>query len=183
MVCLAPSVAHSDRLFSEAGSGPDELGFVMDDVRGLLVLNKSFSYYPDPVFELLSPSGVLELKPTSPLILKVGTRTHAHAHAGTRIRIHAYEHAYTRRHAYTCKNTRKHTLTHKPTHAHAHIQTKTRTYIRTCTHPHTHVGTSTRTHVNKNVAEMKLFTFSGFTVSSAILTLIVLIFLFVCECD
>ncbi|CAL8260585.1 unnamed protein product [Gadus morhua 'NCC'] len=70
MVCLAPSVAHSDRLFSEAGSGPDELGFVMDDVRGLLVLNKSFSYYPDPVFELLSPSGVLELKPTSPLILK-----------------------------------------------------------------------------------------------------------------
>ena len=79
MVCLAPSVAHSDRLFSEAGSGPDELGFVMDDVRSLLVLNETFSYFPDPVFELLSPSGVLELKPTSPLILKVRTRSHTQA--------------------------------------------------------------------------------------------------------
>ncbi|KAG7260025.1 hypothetical protein CRUP_014850 [Coryphaenoides rupestris] len=70
MVCLAPSVAHSERPFSEVGSGPDELGFVMDNVQALLVVNKSFSYYPDPVFEPLSPSGVLELKPTSPLILK-----------------------------------------------------------------------------------------------------------------
>uniref|UniRef100_A0A8C6A295 Plexin A1 n=1 Tax=Marmota marmota marmota TaxID=9994 RepID=A0A8C6A295_MARMA len=50
---------------------PDELGFVMDNVRALLVLNSStFVYYPDPVLEPLSPTGLLELKPSSPLILK-----------------------------------------------------------------------------------------------------------------
>ncbi|XP_067095512.1 LOW QUALITY PROTEIN: plexin-A1-like, partial [Osmerus mordax] len=79
MVCLAPSLVDSERGFSEAGTSPDELGFYMDNVQGLLVVNHSFSYYPDPVrnpsapldvFEPLSPSGVLELKPTSPLILK-----------------------------------------------------------------------------------------------------------------
>lgn len=71
MVCLAPSVAGSDKVFSEAGSSPDEIGFVMDDVRSVLVVNETFSYHPDPVFEPLSPSGLLELKPSSPLILKV----------------------------------------------------------------------------------------------------------------
>lgn len=71
MVCLAPSVAGSDKGFSEAGSSPDEIGFVMDDVRSVLVVNETFSYHPDPVFEPLSPSGMLELKPSSPLILKV----------------------------------------------------------------------------------------------------------------
>lgn len=71
MVCLAPSVAGSDKGFSEAGSSPDEIGFIMDDVRSVLVVNETFSYHPDPVFEPLSPSGMLELKPTSPLILKV----------------------------------------------------------------------------------------------------------------
>ncbi|XP_030634053.1 plexin-A1-like [Chanos chanos] len=70
MVCLAPSVAESERDFSEAGSSPDEIGFVMDNVQALLVVNESFSYYPDPVFEPLSPTGMLELKPGSPLILK-----------------------------------------------------------------------------------------------------------------
>ncbi|XP_053704839.1 plexin-A1-like isoform X2 [Synchiropus splendidus] len=70
MVCLAPSVADSDLEFSESGSGPDEIGFYMDNVNALVVVNESFSYYPDPVFEPLSSSGVLELKPTSPLILK-----------------------------------------------------------------------------------------------------------------
>lgn len=71
MVCLAPSVAGSDKVFSEAGSSPDEIGFIMDDVRSVLVVNETFSYHPDPVFEPLSPSGLLELKPSSPLILKV----------------------------------------------------------------------------------------------------------------
>ncbi|KAJ8369608.1 hypothetical protein SKAU_G00096360, partial [Synaphobranchus kaupii] len=70
MVCLAPSVAKSEKGFSEAGSGPDEIGFLMDSVKSLLVVNESFSYYPDPVFEPLSLTGVLELKPSSPLILK-----------------------------------------------------------------------------------------------------------------
>ncbi|KAI7794358.1 putative plexin-A1-like [Triplophysa rosa] len=70
MVCLAPSVADSERGFAETGSGPDEIGFYMDDVHALVVVNETFSYYPDPVFEPLSPNGILELKPTSPLILK-----------------------------------------------------------------------------------------------------------------
>lgn len=71
MVCLAPSVAGSDKSFSESGSSPDEIGFVMDDVRSVLVVNETFSYHPDPVFEPLSSTGLLELKPSSPLILKV----------------------------------------------------------------------------------------------------------------
>lgn len=71
MVCLAPSVADSELGFSVSGTGPDEIGFYMDNVNALVVVNKTFSYYPDPVFEPLSPSGILELEPTSPVILKV----------------------------------------------------------------------------------------------------------------
>lgn len=71
MVCLAPSLADSELGFPEAGTGPDEIGFYMDNVNALVVVNETFIYYPDPVFEPLSPSGILELKPTSPLILKV----------------------------------------------------------------------------------------------------------------
>ena len=74
MVCLAPSVAGSEKGFSETGSGPDEIGFVMDDVRSVMVVNETFSFYPDPVLEPLSPTGMLELKPSSPLILKVWSR-------------------------------------------------------------------------------------------------------------
>ncbi|XP_072305639.1 plexin-A1 isoform X2 [Eucyclogobius newberryi] len=70
MVCLAPSVADSELGFAETGTGPDEIGFYMDNVNALVVVNETFSYYPDPVFEPLSPTGILELKPTSPLILK-----------------------------------------------------------------------------------------------------------------
>ncbi|KAF7711597.1 plexin-A1b [Silurus meridionalis] len=71
MVCLAPSVAGSDseRSVSEVGTSPDEIGFIMDNVYTLLVVNESFTYYPDPVFEPLPPT-MLELKPGSPLILK-----------------------------------------------------------------------------------------------------------------
>lgn len=73
MVCLAPSVDNPSRSPPELGERPEELGFVMDDVRALLVLNSSsFLYFPDPVLEPLSPTGLLELKPGSPLILKVG---------------------------------------------------------------------------------------------------------------
>lgn len=71
MVCLAPSVAGSEKSFSDAGSSPDEIGFVMDNVQSALVVNETFSYHPDPVFEPLSSTGLLELKPSSPLILKV----------------------------------------------------------------------------------------------------------------
>ncbi|KAL1021077.1 hypothetical protein UPYG_G00008430 [Umbra pygmaea] len=70
MVCMAPSVAESERGFSDTGSGPDEIGFYMDSVHALVVVNETFYYYPDPVFEPISPNGILELKPTSPLILK-----------------------------------------------------------------------------------------------------------------
>ncbi|XP_027003136.1 plexin-A1b [Tachysurus fulvidraco] len=71
MVCLAPSVAGSDseKSVSEVGTSPDEIGFIMDNVYSLLVVNESFTYYPDPVFEPLPPT-MLELKPGSPLILK-----------------------------------------------------------------------------------------------------------------
>lgn len=71
MVCLAPSVAKSHKSFSEMGTSPDEIGFVMDGVRSVLVINETFSYYPNPEFEPLSPTGMMELKPSSPLILKV----------------------------------------------------------------------------------------------------------------
>ncbi|XP_031423867.1 plexin-A1 [Clupea harengus] len=69
MVCLAPSVNVSERGFSEVGSSPDEIGFVMDHVQMLLVVNETFSFYPDPVIEPFE-DGMQELKPSSPLILK-----------------------------------------------------------------------------------------------------------------
>ncbi|XP_039628662.1 plexin-A1-like isoform X1 [Polypterus senegalus] len=71
MVCLAPSVNRTDKIISENGDRPDEIGFIMDNVQSLLVINStSFVFYPDPDFDELSQSGVLELKPSSPLILK-----------------------------------------------------------------------------------------------------------------
>nr|XP_006631156.1 PREDICTED: plexin-A1 [Lepisosteus oculatus] len=71
MVCFAPSVADTEKSFSDSGDRPDEIGFIMDNVQSVLIINETvFSYYPDPVFEPLSPTGILELKPSSPLILK-----------------------------------------------------------------------------------------------------------------
>lgn len=71
MLCYAPSIDNPDRSPSEAGDRPDEIGFIMDNVQALLIISKTnFVYYPDPVFESL-PSGMLELKSSSPLILKV----------------------------------------------------------------------------------------------------------------
>lgn len=72
MVCYAPSIDNPVRSPPELGDRPDEIGFVMDNVQALLIINTTnFVYYPDPVFEPLSPTGMLELKPSSPLILKV----------------------------------------------------------------------------------------------------------------
>lgn len=72
MVCLAPSIENPLRIPPEFGDKPDEIGFIMDNVQALLIVNMtSFTYYADPVFEPLSPSGNLELKPSSPLIIKV----------------------------------------------------------------------------------------------------------------
>lgn len=50
----------------------DEFGFIFNNVHALLTYNStSFVYYPNPAFEQLSVSGVLEQKPGSPIILKV----------------------------------------------------------------------------------------------------------------
>ncbi|KAG7279639.1 hypothetical protein CRUP_019376, partial [Coryphaenoides rupestris] len=55
----------------DAPERPDEFGFRLDEVQALMALNTtSFIYYPNPEFEPLSLSGVLELKPGSPIILK-----------------------------------------------------------------------------------------------------------------
>ncbi|KAL7986127.1 hypothetical protein Chor_011293 [Crotalus horridus] len=71
MVCYAPSIDNPVKSPSELGDRPDEIGFIMDNVQALLIINRTnFIYYPDPVFESL-PSGMLELKPSSPLILKI----------------------------------------------------------------------------------------------------------------
>ncbi|XP_065543848.1 plexin-A1 isoform X3 [Lathamus discolor] len=71
MVCYAPSIDNPVRSPPEVGDRPDEIGFIMDNVQALLIINTTnFIYYPDPVFEPLSPTGMLELKPSSPLILK-----------------------------------------------------------------------------------------------------------------
>lgn len=81
MVCYAPSIDNPVRSPPEVGDRPDEIGFIMDNVQALLIINTTnFVYYPDPVFEPLSPTGMLELKPSSPLILKV--RQHAPAGRG-----------------------------------------------------------------------------------------------------
>uniref|UniRef100_A0A8C6PW23 Plexin A3 n=1 Tax=Nothobranchius furzeri TaxID=105023 RepID=A0A8C6PW23_NOTFU len=59
---------------SEPFSGalrPDEFGFIFDQVSSLLVLNSTtFTHFPNPVFDPLGTSGILEVKPGSPIILK-----------------------------------------------------------------------------------------------------------------
>lgn len=41
-------------------------------VSSLLILNStSFIHYPNPTFDVLGNSGILEVKPGSPIILKV----------------------------------------------------------------------------------------------------------------
>lgn len=72
MLCQAPELAISLARIQEVPERPDEFGFKLDDVQALMALNNTnFIYYPNPEFEPLSVSGVLELKPGSPIILKV----------------------------------------------------------------------------------------------------------------
>lgn len=78
MTCQAPALAVDPNNQSELAERPEEFGFILDNVQSLLILNKTnFTYYPNPIFEVFNPSGILELKPGSPIILKVrwGPRT------------------------------------------------------------------------------------------------------------
>ncbi|XP_071434610.1 plexin-A2 [Pithys albifrons albifrons] len=71
LLCLAPPLSAEYRPGLDAVERPDEFGFIFNNVQALLVYNDTkFIYYPNPTFEMLSPSGVLEQKPGSPIILK-----------------------------------------------------------------------------------------------------------------
>uniref|UniRef100_A0A8C7PFT2 Plexin A3 n=1 Tax=Oncorhynchus mykiss TaxID=8022 RepID=A0A8C7PFT2_ONCMY len=71
MTCLAPGIIYTKHQAPESGLHPDEYGFILDHVAALLVLNGTpFTYYPNPTFETLGNSGILEVKPGSPIILK-----------------------------------------------------------------------------------------------------------------
>lgn len=70
--CLAPALAPEPRPTMDAVERPDEFGFIFNNVQSLRVYNDTkFIYYPNPTFEPLSSSGMLEQKPGSPIILKV----------------------------------------------------------------------------------------------------------------
>lgn len=72
MTCLAPGIIYTKHQAPESGLHPDEYGFILDHVAALLVLNGTpFTYYPNPTFETLGNSGIMEVKPGSPIILKV----------------------------------------------------------------------------------------------------------------
>ncbi|XP_072571219.1 plexin-A2-like [Paramormyrops kingsleyae] len=69
--CFAPSLTGESPPGPDAVKPVDEFGFIFNNVQALLVYNStSFVYYPNPYFEPLSASGVLEQKPGSPIILK-----------------------------------------------------------------------------------------------------------------
>ncbi|XP_059843060.1 plexin-A4 isoform X1 [Hypanus sabinus] len=71
MVCQAPPLPISQSQQTDNVERPDEFGFILDNVQTLLIYNNTnLIYYPNPVFEPLSTTGVLELKPGSPIILK-----------------------------------------------------------------------------------------------------------------
>ncbi|NWT57224.1 PLXA2 protein, partial [Erythrocercus mccallii] len=71
LACLAPPLSPEYRPGLDAVERPDEFGFIFNNVHSLLVYNDTkFIYYPNPTFEMLSSSGVLEQKPGSPIILK-----------------------------------------------------------------------------------------------------------------
>lgn len=72
MLCKAPALPVSLSRQQEVVERPDEFGFILDGVQAVRALsNNNFLYYPNPVFETVSPSGIQELKPGSPIILKV----------------------------------------------------------------------------------------------------------------
>uniref|UniRef100_A0A8C5D0I5 Plexin A3 n=1 Tax=Gadus morhua TaxID=8049 RepID=A0A8C5D0I5_GADMO len=71
MTCLAPGLLYDQLGPLEGPLHPDEFGFILDQVTSLLVLNTTtFTHYPNPTFETLGTSGILEVKPGSPIILK-----------------------------------------------------------------------------------------------------------------
>ncbi|XP_063102683.1 plexin-A3 isoform X5 [Cavia porcellus] len=71
MLCKAPGIFPGRPQPRVQGEHPDEFGFLLDHVQTARSLNRSsFTYYPDPSFEPLGPSGVLEVKPGSHVVLK-----------------------------------------------------------------------------------------------------------------
>ncbi|XP_069801194.1 plexin-A2 isoform X2 [Dendropsophus ebraccatus] len=71
LTCWAPALTPEYRPGLDAVETPDEFGFIFNNVQSLLIFNNTkFIYYPNPTFELLSTTGVLEQKPGSPIILK-----------------------------------------------------------------------------------------------------------------
>ncbi|KAL4622490.1 plexin-A2-like [Arapaima gigas] len=69
--CFAPPLTAEYPPGPDAVKHVDEFGFIFNNVQALLVYNStSFVYYPNPYFEPLSTSGVLEQKPGAPIILK-----------------------------------------------------------------------------------------------------------------
>uniref|UniRef100_A0A8C5SUY5 Plexin A3 n=1 Tax=Laticauda laticaudata TaxID=8630 RepID=A0A8C5SUY5_LATLA len=71
MLCKAPGIIPREQALPLGGAHPDEFGFLLDDVAATRTLNRSaFTYYPDPTFETFGPSGILEIKPGSHVVLK-----------------------------------------------------------------------------------------------------------------
>ncbi|OWK13987.1 hypothetical protein Celaphus_00000288 [Cervus elaphus hippelaphus] len=71
MLCKAPGIFLGQPQPQAQGEHPDEFGFLLDHVQTARSLNRSsFTYYPDPSFEPLGPSGVLDIKPGSHVVLK-----------------------------------------------------------------------------------------------------------------
>ncbi|XP_047440578.1 plexin-A2 [Mugil cephalus] len=71
MSCFAPSLMAEYHPGLDTVKQPDEFGFIFNNVQALLVFNNTnLLYYPNPYFEPLSTTGILEQKPGSPIILK-----------------------------------------------------------------------------------------------------------------
>ncbi|XP_067832342.1 plexin A3-like, partial [Heptranchias perlo] len=71
MLCQAPGIVSNRKAIAQSGEQPEEFGFILDNVQSLLSLNGSvITYFPNPAFESFGPTGVLEIKPGSPIILK-----------------------------------------------------------------------------------------------------------------
>uniref|UniRef100_A0A7N9AMM9 Plexin-A2 n=1 Tax=Mastacembelus armatus TaxID=205130 RepID=A0A7N9AMM9_9TELE len=71
MSCFAPSLMAEYHPGLDTVKHADEFGFIFNNVQALLVYNNTnLLYYPNPYFEPLSTTGVLEQKPGSPIILK-----------------------------------------------------------------------------------------------------------------
>uniref|UniRef100_A0A7N4NKZ4 Plexin-A3 n=1 Tax=Sarcophilus harrisii TaxID=9305 RepID=A0A7N4NKZ4_SARHA len=71
MLCKAPGIFYGHSHPPSEGEHPDEFGFLLDHVQATRTLDRSaFTYYPNPSFEPLGPTGVLDIKPGSHIILK-----------------------------------------------------------------------------------------------------------------